>query len=492
MTTLNLLDKWINYFYPEKALNRTRARYVHERFLKQRKYDAASKSRRTEGWYSPTTSANTEIAQAISIIRERSRDLVRNNAYAERAVRSLASNLVGAGIVPQARSTRKTLVRKLAVEWALWGETLACDLDGHHNFYGLQTLVVRTLVESGECLIRKCRRKSNDGLPLPLQLQILEPDFLDTSHDTLTFPLNNGHFIMQGVEFNAQGQRVAYWLFNEHPGGGVTGGYFNPQSQRVNADDIIHVYRVDRPGQIRGVPWGAPIIIKTKDLDDYDQAELVRHKIAACFAGFVRDTESVDAASENTIISDKFEPGILEILPPGKDITFSSPPQVQGYADYVNANLRAVAVGFGIPYEVLTGDYSQVNFSSSRMGWLEFQRNIEQWQWQLLIPRVCDRVWQWFNEAAIITGKIPEAVPASWTAPRREMIDPSKEVAAIREQVRAGFMTLSEAIRMFGFDPQEHFAQLAQDAQILDELGLVLDSDPRRTSQSGGAQPFKP
>jgi lambda family phage portal protein len=471
----NLLDKCIAYVAPQHGLIRSRARLMQQWLLTQeRKYEAASQSRRTEGWYTPATSATAEIAPALAFMRERSRDLVRNNPHAERAVRSLTANLIGAGIIPQARSSKKSQNEQWNRAWQRWGNTVDCDADGLHNFYGLQTLIVRTLIEAGECLIR--RRYVATSNSIPLQLQVLEPDFLDSTKTQDNISAND-HTIIQGIEFNAQGQRIAYWLFQEHPGNGVSR---NNVSVRVPADDIIHLYRVDRPGQLRGVPWAAPIIIKTKDLDDYDSAELVRNKIAACFAGFIRDVEGVDAHTNTSPISDKFEPGILEVLPPGKDIIFSNPPQVMGYADYVRTHLRAIAVGFGIPYEVLTSDYSQVNFSSARMGWLEFQRHLEQWQWQLIIPRLCDRVWQWFNDAMILAGFAKEPAGVSWTPPRREMIDPVKEVSALRDQVRCGFLTLSEAIRLFGYDPQEQLDEMAEDAKKLDALGLILDSDPRQ------------
>jgi capsid protein len=122
------------------------------------------------------------------------------------------------------------------------------------------------------------------------------------------------------------------------------------------------------------------------------------------------------------------------------------------------------------------------------MGWLEFHRNVEAWRWNMLIPRLCDGCWAWFIEAANIAGKRVEGVTVQWTPPRREMIDPVSETRATREAVRAGFMTLPEALRQTGQDPDLVLEEYAQTAKKLDELGLVLESDPRRTTQSGQAQ----
>jgi lambda family phage portal protein len=346
------------------------------------------------------------------------------------------------------------------------------------------------MVESGGCIIRRRRRFSSDGLPVPLQIQVLEPDYIDLSKNG---ELSGGGYILQGVEYNAYGKKVAYWLFNQHPGDtGLVGRSLNFQSKRIDAIDIIHLYRVDRAGQVHGIPWGSPVIIKMKDFDEYEDAQLLRQKIAACFSAFVHDSESpVDAVKAASIMSDKLEPGAIEILPPGKEITFPNVPSVSddGHSSRV---LHAVAMGYGVTYELLTGDFSNVNFSSGRMGWIEFHRNIEQWRWHLIIPRLCVPVWRWFREAAALEGYQSLDVTATWTPPRREMIDPTREIPAIRDAVRSGIKTLSEAIREQGNDPELQLQEWKKDADTIDQLGLTFDSDPRKVSQAGLNQPVLP
>ena len=130
-------------------------------------------------------------------------------------------------------------------------------------------------------------RPADAGLRIPLQLQMLEADFLDQAR---TMGLVNGH-VMEGVQFDEMGRRVAYWLFSYHPGGVLI---LNPRggivSQPVPADQIMHVYRVLRPGQVRGVPWLAPVMMALRDLDDYCDAERVRKKVEACVTAFVAAT----------------------------------------------------------------------------------------------------------------------------------------------------------------------------------------------------------
>jgi capsid protein len=72
--------------------------------LQARKYDGASVGRRTDGWIATSADANTELAAALTRLRGRARDLVRNNPYAARAVKAHTANTIGSGIVPRSRS----------------------------------------------------------------------------------------------------------------------------------------------------------------------------------------------------------------------------------------------------------------------------------------------------------------------------------------------------------------------------------------------------
>jgi len=171
-------------------------------------------------------------------------------------VEELAGNVVGTGIVPKAKTGNVGFDKIIDAEWPFFAD--GCDTPQRLDFYGMQTLTVRTMAESGEAIVRFRPRPADAGLRVPLQLQMLEADFLDQAR---TMGLVNGH-VMEGVQFDEMGRRVAYWLFSYHPGGVLI---LNPRggivSQPVPADQIMHVYRVLRPGQVRGVPWLAPVML---------------------------------------------------------------------------------------------------------------------------------------------------------------------------------------------------------------------------------------
>lgn len=473
MASSNWLDSAIAWISPELALQRQRARL---RMDMMRGYDGAKSGRRTASWSTQSSSANVNILRDGPKLRERSRDLSRNNGWAVRAKEVIVSNVVGAGILGQPKHSTKRKDAAAKALWKEWAETTACDADGQHTFYGLQALAMRAIVESGEVLIRKRPRRPGDGLPLPFQIQLLEPEHLDGSKDV---DLGGNRKISGGIEFDALGRRVAYWLYPVHPGESASGAS-NLTSTRVPASDVAHAYRIDQPGQRRGVPWPAPVMIDLKDLGDYERAQLLKQKIAACFAAFVVETEAPELAQDQTELIETIEPGAVEILPPGRDIRFASPPSNDGYEPYVRQLLHKVAAGYGITYEALTNDYSQVNFSSGRMGWTEFHRNIDIWRWQMIIPQICDPVWRWFYEAAGVIGTPLDGAEIVWTPPRREMIDPTKETDATKAAIRAGLKSWSEAVREQGEDPDAIAAELAEDIKRFDDLGLVLDSDPRK------------
>ncbi len=480
---MSLFERAIMAIAPRWALARARAR------LMARHFEAASVGRRTSGWSRRASDANSAASGAtLSYLRAQARDLVRNNPWARRGLRRIVTNTVGWGIQPTATGRGADKVMEL---WKRWGETTECDAAGRLTFYGLQRLVFRTVVESGECLVRRRPRRTVDGLAIPLQLQVLEPDYIDTGKDGLIG--EEGGPIVQGVEFNAIGRRAAYWLFDQHPGGTIS--MISPVSRRIPADGILHVFDQERAGQVRGPSWLASIDVRLHDLDEFEDATLMKQKIAACMAAFVTDLDGAGTAlgEEGTDQPtgqpvDTFEPGMILNLPQGKQVTVANPPVASDHQSFVGASLRGVAAGFGCTYEDLTGDYSQVNFSSARMSRLAHQGDVHDWRWNILIPQFCQPAWYWMVEALLIAGVEVEEAPAKWTPPPAPMVDPDKEGAALSRMVRVGAMTHDDMVREQGFDPEQFWKEYAAGLARLDHLGIVLDSDPRRTTGSGQAQ----
>jgi lambda family phage portal protein len=481
----------ISSFFPEWSARRAEAKVKAKRAelklkLMERAFDAASLGRRNDGWRSGGADANAENAPALARMRNRARELRRNNPYAERAISGIADNMVGYGIVPRplARTDRQRL--RLTDLWKAWAETSACDADGLRDMYAIQHMAAEAAAQDGEILIRRRRRFSSDGLPVPLQLQVLEADFLDETKDGEIAGTQNR--IIQGIEFDALGRRIAYWLYDTHPGANNT--WLSLDSRRVPAEDVIHLFLPKRPGQARGYSWLSPVMQRMRNFDEMEDAVIEQAKVAACFAAFVTgDDGDGTATGAKSPLIDHVEPGIVQQLGAGESVTFGSPPTFNGYQSYSWQALHAIAVGMGVPYELLVGDLKGVNFSSGRMGWLEFGRRIDAWRWHMMIPMLCARVWDWFIEAQmLLPGGVMEPVRAEWVPPRRDMIDPEKETKNVKERIRNGFTTWPDALRELGVtDPKQHAVDIAASNKMLDELGLILDCDPRK-SVAPGAQ----
>lgn len=466
-------------------------------------YDGVGGGRRAVAWQVGNPGAVAALAFTQGELRAKSRDLVRRNAWAAAGVEAFVANAIGTGIKPQSMVADNALREAIHALWWDWVEE--ADAAGFTDFYGLQSLACRAMLEGGECLVRLRWRRPEDGLAVGLQLQVLEPEHLPL---TLNRELPGGHVIRAGIEFDRLGRRVAYHLTRSHPGDGSlapmsgTGGL---ETVRVPADEVIHLFRPLRPGQIRGEPWLARALVKLHELDQYDDAELVRKKTAAMFAGFITRLAPEDHLMGEGLPDAQgaalagLEPGTLQILEPGEDIKFSQPADVgSSYDAFMRQQFRAVAAAMGITYEMLTGDLTQVNYSSIRAGLLEFRRRCEAIQHGVIVHQLCRPVWRAWMAQAVLEGALAlpgfarqrrQYLAAKWIPQGWQWVDPLKEFNALKLAIRAGLMSRSEAISAYGYDAEDIDREIAADNQRADALGLVFDSDPRHDQASRPAPP---
>lgn len=468
---MNWIDRFISAVSPEDAVRRAFARSQLERLQKigQRSgYDGAKIGGRTV-WDSGSGSANQEIGDSLKKLQSRSRDLVRNNPYAARAITSLAGNAVGTGFTLK-------LPKPVAPWWSAWCEY--ADADGQLDFAGLCSLGARTIFESGEVLIRTRIRPPEDGFEIPLQLQILETDYLDTTKNQ---QLAGGGWIWGGIEFDAIGRRKGYWFFPRHPGEVATFRAHSMTSSRVDAQFVQHIYEKQRPGQWRGVPRFAASMMRLRDLDDYEEAELVRKGYEACYMAIIFGKEgqtplgpaTVDPGTGKRV--ETMTAGMIAYMDDTQDVKFGQPAAMGGYGEYTKSHLHAIAAGAGVTYDQMTGDLSDVNFSSLRAGMIEYRRHMEVFQWLTFVPMFLNPILRTWEKHARIAGKIQskEPLPALWTPPKWDWVDPVKEVAATRDEVAGGLASLSEKLRARGYDPAIVFAEIGDDVKALSKAANI-------------------
>lgn len=445
-------------------MRRARARAALELM---RSYEAAKNTRRTEGWRSAGTSANAEAVPSLATVRNRSRELVRNNPHALRAINMLAAKSVGTGI-------RARWEKGAQPAWGEFCDT--CDFEGDLDLYGIQAMIARASFESGECIIRRVRLREGR---VPLKLQILEPDYLDS---TKFGPAQNGNLIIAGVEVDPLGRKVAYWLWDQHPG--ELGMFARTiQSKRVAASEVILFGEKLRPGQLRFMPRLAATMMRLRDHDDYRDALLVKKKIEACFAVFVlgaNGSQPIGEAVTNATTGKRTEtvsPGMIEYVPAGQDVKFANP-TAGGDDGFSKEELHAIAVGAGITYEQLTGDLSGVNYSSIRAGMGDFKDLVEAWRWIQFMPMCMRRIGDWFLDAAWTAGSIrARQYSAIYTPPAWPYVNPADDIKALKEEVLGGVQSLSEKIRERGYDPDVVFDEIEEERKTLKKKGIVVDTD---------------
>lgn len=441
------------------------------------------------------TGPNMPLARSLPLLQARSRNAIRNNSYAQGARESYVSNLVGTGIRPDWKNP------DIQALWDIWAKQ--SDAEGIDSFYGQQALAIGSQFEAGEVLTRFRFRRPEDGLAVPLQLQLIEPDHLDPGYSVA----NGKRLIKMGVEFNGFGQRTAYHLWRFHPHEKLT-AEMNVRVP-VPASNIIHLFRRTRPGQLRGVPELTSVIVRLYEIDEMQDALLARQKLAQLFGAFVK-RKSVEPEEDRpefgTQVSmpgdaellSEFTPGAIHYLEDDEEVTFSDPPDIgASYSEWLRGELLAVARGAGVTYEQLTGDLKGVNYSSIRAGLLEFRRRAEALQAHLLIQMWCNPVAAKFLDVAVVAGAITledywtkrdEYLAISWIAPKWSWVDPLKEVTADLVETRAGFAPRSDKAAERGYSLEALDSLIVASNDSADEKGLVFDSDPRRTQKSGALQ----
>lgn len=467
-------------------------------------YEASRMARRLKGWRAEKSHVNALLRAGGVELRARARHLCRENPYAANALDSFTAAAVGAGIKPSPLVEDAAVKAALQRAWLRW--TDESDADGLTDFYGQQALAARAMFEAGECFLRFRPRRPEDGLSVPLQIQLLESEQLplDDNRD-----LPGGQVVRSGIQFDAIGRRVAYHFLREHPGDRTLGGIAN--TTVVPAAEVMHVYQPLRPGQIRGQPKITPAMVRLYLLDQYDDAELDRKKVAAMFAGFItRQPDSdPDPKSDSVLEAEEIEgataqihlePGMMQYLEDGEDIKFSEPAEVGGsYEAFQYRTLLACAAGLGLPYHAITGDVAKANYSSLRASQVEFRRRMDQFQHATLVYQMCRPVWRRWLEAAVLAGAIPELgasafarnredfLAAKWITPKWDWVDPLKDGQAEALAQMHGWKARSDIVEATGYDAEEVDARIAQDRAREAELGLSFGA--ARTAAAGDAPP---
>jgi len=487
-----LVDRIVGYFDPRAGLRRSVARD-----LLVRAYEGASKA---DGWKPKRAgaSANADHQGDAATLRVRARSLVQNVPYIAQGLRSLVAQTIGTGITPRWLGAEAEDYDALWTKWAPYA-----DADGLRDVYGLQAAAYRAMEQDGEVLLRIRSRRPEDGLPVPVQFQLLEIDWLDGARNER----RGNNTIVNGIEYDPLGRRVNYWLFDAHPGElmPLRRGA-KASSSPVPAESIIHLFNPERPGQGRGITRLAPVIASARDLQLYEDAEAQRKNLEtrlSVLASMGVDqlegpqdlggTSIKGGAAKTGDLGALAGGGIIEV-PPGMNMTVVSPTAAPGYVDYVKLRLHIIAAGMGVTYEMLTGDMKEVNFSSARVRQNDFRRDVEMMQWQTLVPGLCMAMCRAFVEHAYLARLVrARNLSIDHSTPKWQYVNPQQDVRADLDEIAGGLSSFSEKLRQRGYKPDLVFSELRSDLQRLQDDGtlplLLLLQKGRAPAEAGVGDP---
>ena len=486
------LDDLVGIFSPNAAYKRKAFRKAQSMLGS---YRGADKTRLRASWWPGSGSADEDLLPDLATLRERSRDLNRNDAHAVGITTTVTSNTVGTGIKPQSRVKIKklgisdeeaTTFQEAAEDnWEKWCPY--ADAGNRMDFYEIQNLVDRQILENGEIILLPLML-NDKSRPFSLAFDIVEADRLETPPDKRA-----DRNIRYGVEIGERGEPVAYYLRETHPGDltlakdrGVKRYIRIPAIGDTGRKNVIHLYWVNRPGQTRGVPFFAPVMNYFKDLADYMEAELVAARVAACFAVFIKKDDNYAAALGNTAETNargqriqELEPGMIDYLGPGEDISAFNPNRPGGqFEPFVDRILRAISTGLNLPYEIVAKDFSKTNYSSARAALLEARRYFMVRQaW--LSRKLCQPAWDMRQEEAFSKNQLPAKTfyekksdwcRVRWIAPGWQWVDPVKEAKSSEMAIDIGISTLADEAASQGKDWEEVLEQRAREVVKIKEL----------------------
>jgi lambda family phage portal protein len=467
-----------------------------------RMYAAARNTRLTGGFGTGgTSSADAELQLSLTQLRARSRQMVRDSAYAKRAKQIVVTNVIGTGVGMQAQvmTTRDTLADRvnddIEAQWAAWCAAESCHTGGALHFHDLERAAIGQVFEAGEVFIRK-HYTAVGASRVPLCLELIESERVPHEIAVPGAESPNAE-VRMGIEVDRFGRAIAYWVRQRHPGDIRASVGATDRFERVPADDMFHLRLVDRWPQTRGEPWMHTALRKLDDLNEASAGELAAVRASSYYFGTIKTPDVAPHATEEE--EEPLEQGLMNIEPltiqelkPGEEFDFHAPNRPNAGLDaFLRHMLREVAAGTGpgISYESLSKDYSQGNYSNSRMGMLDDRDSwkfIQQW-WIRSFRRPLHA--SWLQQAVLrrVLGTIapsqyavdPSKFEAVLFKPRGwSWVDPTKEVDAYKEAIKAGFTTLTDVIAATasGLDIEDIVKTRKRELQMLRDAGIEVDT----------------
>jgi lambda family phage portal protein len=469
----------------------------------KRNYHAANTGRLFADFMSSNRSADSEIKPDLVIMRNRARQLARDDVYVKRYLELVKTNIVGDNgmtLQVKARNSDNSLdtIGNDIIENAFYqfGMLGNCTADGRMTWVDLQKYVVEATKRDGEAFIHIVK---NNSYKHGIAFHPLEADMIDEQKNER---LKNGNEIRMGIEVDSFQRPVAYWVRQRHPGDYDFNSLSLKASVRVPASEIIHIYKMLRASQTRGEPALAPAMSQVKMLNAHREAELVASRMAASKMGFFTSDSGEDVPADdydNSVPIIDAEPGTFHQLPAGVDFKpFDPTHPATAFAEFQKGILRGIASGLNVSYASLSNDLEGTSYSSIRQGALEERDAYRDDQKFFLEHFVFPAYAAWlyhvmeFNYIPLPVTKFDKFMMASTFRPRGwQWVDPQKEISAAVMAMHNGIMSMQDVSNQYGRDVEETFSQWQRDKELADSFGLELAFTPFGANEAtkGAAEP---
>jgi len=459
--------------------------------VRKRNYAAARGGRLFGDFVGADNSADSELRFNIELLRNRSRELVRDNEFARRYMNLLKTNVIGdTGFHLQVKARnddgRLDAAGNTIIEnaWKRWGRVGTPTVDGRMSWLDCQKYAIEALARDGECFIKVVNsNKYRDGFAI----QFLEADLIDEKKNET---LENGNQIRMGVEVDKAYKPVAYHILTSHPNDRYYASQNARKTVRIAADQIIHLYIPTRTHQSRGEPFMVSAMSAMKMMQAYREAEVIAARVGASKMGIMTTPSGDDFASDGyendyqPVID--VEPGSFHQLPPGYDIRMFDPDHPNtGFAEFESAMLRGISSGLNVSYAALSNDLSSVNYSSIRQGALDERDGYRTLQ-QFMIEHFIEPVFRSWLSSAMDFGGIP--IPAnkydkfsdniSFRGRGWNWVDPLKEINAAVVGLNNGILSMQDVAAHYGRDVEETFSAINRDKELAQQFGLSMAFEP--------------
>ena len=514
---MNLLDKIIAPFAPGAALKRAQARrklaIIETMNSGYDRHGASGHKKSMIGWRSKGASADEDVVENLDTLRDRSRDLFMGSPIATGALKTVRTNVVGAGLRLNAQIDFEYLglteeqaeqwEKQVEREWHIWSDTQECDAARTLTFGQIQSLALLSALASGDVFatLPVVKRK---GSVYDLRISLIEGDRV--CNPLVKEKQDADRYVVGGVVVGEYSEPLAYYISKRHPGSRDPKAIRENKWARVPAfgartgrRQVLHLMQdVERPGQRRGAPLLAPVIESLKQLARYSEAELMAAVVSGMFTVFIKsetpdtplgqvlpESEQVDAGDENSV---EMGNGSVVGLGPDESIEVANPGRPNTAFDgFVIAVCRQIGAALEIPYELLVKHFTS-SYSASRAALLEAWKMFRMRR-QWLVETFCQPIYEEWLAEAVAKGRIQApgffedpAIRAAWCGadwygPSQGQLDPLKEANAARVRVEESFSTRErEAAELTGTSFERIHSVRSREESKRRAAGLVSDS----------------